>query len=189
MPWYAVEFLNQDLIRSLKLRFETDEIPSLILLDIKSGTVLHKNAISSMMADPEGLNFPWTTKSCEILNDVNVKSIDLSPAFFIFCETNQKALEIQDLISDAIDVWRGKKNIDQDDDDEATSNEDGHLEGSEECLFFVVSEEDKTHCTCGEKLKKLVHLPENACLAAIDVASEYAVSDISSLEGLTSRNV
>ncbi|CAL4062114.1 unnamed protein product [Meganyctiphanes norvegica] len=65
MPWLALPY--QDSKRKLRLsrRFRVASIPSLVLLDSRSGRVITRTATEKVVSDPEGLEFPWRPRSLD----------------------------------------------------------------------------------------------------------------------------
>ncbi|KAG9403970.1 hypothetical protein AC1031_005509 [Aphanomyces cochlioides] len=58
MPWLAIPYPERDTFRTLLETFEVGDVPLAILLD-PQGQVVEKEAIFSIMADQDGLFFPY----------------------------------------------------------------------------------------------------------------------------------
>ncbi|KAI3383024.1 hypothetical protein SNEBB_010782 [Seison nebaliae] len=58
MPWYAVDYSNE-IRRKLGPDYGVTGIPSLIILDGNTGSIVCKNARSNVMDDETGEDFPW----------------------------------------------------------------------------------------------------------------------------------
>lgn len=58
-PWHALPFADRDRKATLSKKYKVSGIPSLIILDGKTGEVITKDGRSAAMSDPEGADFPW----------------------------------------------------------------------------------------------------------------------------------
>lgn len=54
MPWAAVPFTRKDIRDKLTTMFSVKGIPTLVLLDRKSGAVLNADALQTVLQDPNG---------------------------------------------------------------------------------------------------------------------------------------
>jgi nucleoredoxin len=60
MPWLALDFMERKKKEELDGKFKVSGIPTLILLDADSGSVLCDDARSQIEGDDSiGENFPW----------------------------------------------------------------------------------------------------------------------------------
>eukprot|EP01006_Ploeotia_vitrea_P054856 TRINITY_DN67928_c5_g10_i1.p2 TRINITY_DN67928_c5_g10~~TRINITY_DN67928_c5_g10_i1.p2 ORF type:complete len:426 (+),score=255.71 TRINITY_DN67928_c5_g10_i1:168-1445(+) len=59
MPWLALPFEDRARKTKLSTKFGVQGIPSLVIVDAKTGKTITKDGRSSILQDPEGLNFPW----------------------------------------------------------------------------------------------------------------------------------
>jgi thiol-disulfide isomerase/thioredoxin len=59
MPWLALPFGQRAVKDELSKKFEVDGIPSLILLDAKTGAVISADGRAALSSDPAGENYPW----------------------------------------------------------------------------------------------------------------------------------
>ena len=67
MPWLALPYSNREGKADLSGIFDVQGIPSLVTID-PNGKVINKSARGAVTADPNGLEFPWTPKP---VNDIN----------------------------------------------------------------------------------------------------------------------
>lgn len=74
MPWKALPYSDRARKAKLSKKFKVQGIPTVILLDPKTGKVTEKNGRAKISSDPEGKDFPWipaplsdTTKDMKIL--------------------------------------------------------------------------------------------------------------------------
>jgi len=58
-PWLALPYAARDVKGALSKKFKVSGIPSLIILDGKTGATITTDGRSAVMEDPEGANFPW----------------------------------------------------------------------------------------------------------------------------------
>eukprot|EP00658_Telonema_sp_P-2_P038382 TRINITY_DN27556_c0_g1_i1.p1 TRINITY_DN27556_c0_g1~~TRINITY_DN27556_c0_g1_i1.p1 ORF type:complete len:1525 (-),score=378.05 TRINITY_DN27556_c0_g1_i1:111-4685(-) len=59
MPWLAVPFEQQAVLKKLKQNFEVSGIPKLVLID-QAGQLISEDGRALVMADTVGANFPWS---------------------------------------------------------------------------------------------------------------------------------
>ena len=59
MPWLAVPFEQSGLRTQLSNKFEVGGIPTLVLLNAKTGTVITADGRAALSRDPAGENYPW----------------------------------------------------------------------------------------------------------------------------------
>ena len=140
MPWLALEFSDQSLKEQLEARYNVDGIPTLVVIDPKTGKSINEDTVQAVMSDPAGTNFPWAPKPVELLDDVTASSVGPSPAVFVFCGTDAKAKELQSDLSTAVDVWRGKTEAGAVCHGDVCIPTGGKLAGSEDISFFVCGE-------------------------------------------------
>jgi len=71
MPWLALPYAARDLKGTLSKKYKVSGIPSLIVIDGKTGETITKDGRSAVMQDPKGDNFPWRPPTIwEALGDV-----------------------------------------------------------------------------------------------------------------------
>jgi nucleoredoxin len=59
MPWLALPYDDRRRAASLADRFGIEGIPSLVVLDPRSGEVITGDGVQTVMRDPTGSRFPW----------------------------------------------------------------------------------------------------------------------------------
>ena len=180
MPWVALDFADGELKEQLEERYKVEGIPTLVVIDAKTGQSLNEDTVGAVAMDPQGANFPWAPKPVEVLSSATAGSIGPSPALFVFCGSDAKAKELQpDLIS-AVDVWRGKV------EEGAVCHGDvciptgGKVPGSEDVQFFV----------CGDDpiVARVQDLAKarGVVVAILDLSGPvYAHADIASIDKAT----
>ncbi|XP_071849006.1 nucleoredoxin-like [Apostichopus japonicus] len=62
MPWLALPFEKRDVKNSLSTKFKIQGIPTFVLLDGATGSIVTSDGRSSVLEDPKGENFPWKPK-------------------------------------------------------------------------------------------------------------------------------
>eukprot|EP00747_Dinoflagellata_sp_TGD_P220457 gnl/TRDRNA2_/TRDRNA2_92445_c0_seq1.p1 gnl/TRDRNA2_/TRDRNA2_92445_c0~~gnl/TRDRNA2_/TRDRNA2_92445_c0_seq1.p1 ORF type:complete len:264 (+),score=27.66 gnl/TRDRNA2_/TRDRNA2_92445_c0_seq1:84-875(+) len=81
MPWVAVPFGEDELAAALrKLYRYCIGLPQLIILD-KSGNIVNSKGLQSIVKDPEGVNFPWS--SLDETDDSSSHLLSVSAAFLV----------------------------------------------------------------------------------------------------------
>ena len=60
MPWLGLPFEQRDLKGKLSKKFKVNGIPSLVLLDAKTGKLISTDGRSAISKDPKGEKYPWT---------------------------------------------------------------------------------------------------------------------------------
>jgi len=75
MPWLSIGFKN-NFTKPLNDKYQVEGIPSLIIVDPKTGNPISQDGRSAVEDDPQGNNFPWKLKplnslkrASEFLND------------------------------------------------------------------------------------------------------------------------
>jgi len=78
MPWAALPFSDRGAKEKLSEMYGVQGIPSLIIVDPKTGKTISDNGRARVMGDKDGAEFPWLPKPCEELGagpDVNTTAI------------------------------------------------------------------------------------------------------------------
>ena len=69
-PWLALPFSARDEKNALSSKYGVSGIPSLVLLDGKTGELITKDGRAALTEDPTGESFPWTPPTLvEMLGD------------------------------------------------------------------------------------------------------------------------
>jgi nucleoredoxin len=63
MPWLALPFEQRDLKAKLSKMFKVNRIPSLVLLDAKTGAIISADGRATLSKDPTGEKYPWVPLS------------------------------------------------------------------------------------------------------------------------------
>lgn len=63
MPWLALPYDQRDLKAKLSSKFKVQGIPSLVIIDRLTGSVVNPQARGAVTEDPEGKEFPWRPKT------------------------------------------------------------------------------------------------------------------------------
>jgi len=61
MPWVALPFADRDVKEALATKYSVRGIPTLILIDPKTGETKREDGRAAVAGDPEGANFPWSS--------------------------------------------------------------------------------------------------------------------------------
>jgi len=59
-PWPALPFADRDRKAKLSAKFGVQGIPTLVILDAKTGQLVTKDGRAGVMKDPTGSKLPWT---------------------------------------------------------------------------------------------------------------------------------
>jgi len=59
MPWLALPYEQRDTKNKLSKKYKVNGIPSLVIVDGKTGETITTDGRSAVMEDPEGAAFPW----------------------------------------------------------------------------------------------------------------------------------
>jgi len=62
-PWLAVPFADRGAKNALSKRFKVSGIPTLVIVDAKTGELITTDGRSAVTEDPTGVGFPWKPKS------------------------------------------------------------------------------------------------------------------------------
>ncbi|XP_021346337.1 nucleoredoxin-like [Mizuhopecten yessoensis] len=76
MPWLALPFVDREKKNALSKKFKIQGIPTLVIVDAKTGEAITDKGREQVGSDPEGAMFPWFPKS---VNDIFIGE-DLSAA-------------------------------------------------------------------------------------------------------------
>lgn len=80
MPWLALPFSYRDKKTTLSKKFKVSGIPTLVMLDTKTGKMISADGRSIVMDDKEGKEFPWAPK----------KFLDIIPGKLIGKDSEKK---------------------------------------------------------------------------------------------------
>ncbi|KAH9255174.1 hypothetical protein BASA81_006614 [Batrachochytrium salamandrivorans] len=138
MPWLALDFTTSAMEQSaLSETFKVEGIPSLVLLDSKTGQVYNRDTVGEVLNDPTGKQFPWELKPCQVLTQSSVGQIAGGPVVFIFAQSDEEALQLGADYSEAVRVWRGEAEEGAICHGDVCIPTGGKLDGAEDVLFFV----------------------------------------------------
>jgi len=74
MPWVARKYDDKDTRKWLDDLYEVQGIPSLVVVNAKTGTLVTKDARGSVQAEPEG--FPWEKKPVDVLGPKRIDALN-----------------------------------------------------------------------------------------------------------------
>jgi len=172
MPWTALSFDRQDLKTQLETRYKVEGIPTLVIVDPRTGASINEDSVQVVVGDPKGEDFPWAPKSVELLDPTTAGKIGPTPAVFVFCDSDEQAKALQRDLITAVDVWRGKA------EEGAVCHGDvcvptgGKLEGVEDVLFYVCGKNPMV-----DRVKEIAKI-DKATVAVLDLSGPtYAHCD------------
>jgi len=181
MPWHALNFEQGELKEQLEERYKVEGIPTLVIIDPKTGESINEDTVQLVAADPKGENFPWAPKSVELLDQTTAGSIGPNPVVFVFCGSDEAAKEMQKNLMPAVDVWRGKAQEGAVCHGDVCVPTGGKLEGAEDLQFFV----------CGahpivDRVKELAKATFGVAVVVLDMPKQsYAHSELVSPDKVT----
>lgn len=85
MPWLRIPFSQEERRRKLARAFDVQAIPTLVILDSRDN-IITLDGRAELIEDPEGLNFPWTSRLVNILTEKYATSLHDAPAIILFVE-------------------------------------------------------------------------------------------------------
>lgn len=85
MPWLRIPFNQEERRRKLARAFDVQAIPTLVILDSRDN-IITLDGRTELIEDPEGLNFPWTSRLVNILTEKYATSLHDAPAIILFVE-------------------------------------------------------------------------------------------------------
>jgi len=174
MPWPALGFDETDVKESLEERYQIEGIPSLVIVDPKTGKSINEEGVPVVIGDPKGSSFPWIPKPVELLTPANASNIGPSPVLLVFCDSDEKAKQLQSDLCDAVDVWRGK-------------TEEGAVCHGDVCVPTgpkLAGADDVTFFVCGDnpissRVKDLCQAHDGVAVAVLDLSGPtYAKSSL-----------
>ncbi|EZA48862.1 Nucleoredoxin [Ooceraea biroi] len=85
MPWLRIPFSQEERRRKLARALDVQAIPTLVILDPRDN-IITLDGRAELIEDPEGLNFPWTSRLVNILTEKYATSLHDAPAIILFVE-------------------------------------------------------------------------------------------------------
>ncbi|EFN83931.1 nucleoredoxin [Harpegnathos saltator] len=85
MPWLRIPFSQEERRRKLARALDVQAIPTLVILDPRDN-IITLDGRTELIEDPEGLNFPWTSRLVNILTEKYATSLHDAPAIILFVE-------------------------------------------------------------------------------------------------------
>ncbi|XP_076379980.1 nucleoredoxin isoform X2 [Megalopta genalis] len=83
MPWLRIPFSQEERRRKLARALDVQAIPTLVILDPRDN-IITLDGRAELIEDPEGLNFPWTSRLVNILTEKYATSLHDAPAIILF---------------------------------------------------------------------------------------------------------
>ncbi|KAH0564652.1 hypothetical protein KQX54_013281 [Cotesia glomerata] len=94
MPWLRIPFTHEERRKKLAIALDVQAIPTLVILDPRDNIITLEGR-AELLEDPEGLNFPWTTRLVNILTEKYATSLHDAPAIILFVASEGEDCEIQ----------------------------------------------------------------------------------------------
>lgn len=122
MPWLRIPFNQEERRRKLARAFDVQAIPTLVILDPRDN-IITLDGRAELIEDPEGLNFPWSSRLVNILTEKYATSLHDAPAIILFVEGEDCEIQFgESVLLPAAQVYRNDQpdydpNYDDSDDD------------------------------------------------------------------------
>ncbi|KAK0090329.1 hypothetical protein PV326_004154, partial [Microctonus aethiopoides] len=94
MPWLRIPFSQEERRKKLATALDVQAIPTLVILDPRDNIITLEGR-AELLEDPEGLNFPWTSRLVNILTEKYATSLHDGPAIILFVASESEECEIQ----------------------------------------------------------------------------------------------
>ncbi|XP_015191272.1 PREDICTED: nucleoredoxin-like [Polistes dominula] len=155
MPWLRIPFSQEERRRKLARALDVQAIPTLVILDPRDN-IITLDGRAELLEDPEGLNFPWTSRLVNILTEKYATSLHDAPAIILFVEGDDCEIQFaESVLLPAAEAYRR----DRPDYDPNYDDPDGILQ------FYIALD-----CETSDILREFVGLDDAVpLLTAIDI--------------------
>ncbi|XP_057325491.1 nucleoredoxin-like [Microplitis mediator] len=166
MPWLRIPFTHEERRKKLAIALDVQAIPTLVILDPRDNIITLEGR-AELLEDPEGLNFPWTTRLVNILTEKYATSLHDAPAIILFVASEGEDCEIQfgeSVLLPAAETYRRDR-----------PDYDPNYDDPDETLQFYIA----LDCETSDILREFVGLDDAVpLLTAIDIPrGVYAVME------------
>ncbi|KAG8042700.1 hypothetical protein G9C98_005335 [Cotesia typhae] len=166
MPWLRIPFTHEERRKKLAIALDVQAIPTLVILDPRDNIITLEGR-AELLEDPEGLNFPWTTRLVNILTEKYATSLHDAPAIILFVASEGEDCEIQfgeSVLLPAAEIYRRDR-----------PDYDPNYDDPDDTLQFYIA----LDCETSDILREFVGLDDAVpLLTAIDIPrGVYAVME------------
>jgi len=89
MDFLTRKYDDGKLRKALDSMYEVQGIPTLVIVDAKTGALVTKDARGSVDSDPEAEKFPWEKEPVSEMGPSCVDALNMSPCVMAYCEQEQ----------------------------------------------------------------------------------------------------
>ncbi|XP_043275156.1 nucleoredoxin-like [Venturia canescens] len=164
MPWLRIPFAQEERRQKLARALDVQAIPTLVILDPRDNIITLEGR-TELLEDPEGLNYPWTTRLVNILTEKYATSLHDAPGIILFVEGDDSEVHFgESVLLPAAESYRRERP----DYDPNYDDPDGTLQ------FYIALD-----CETSDILREFVGLDDAVpLLTAIDIPRGiYAVME------------
>ncbi|XP_033226954.1 nucleoredoxin-like isoform X2 [Belonocnema kinseyi] len=164
MPWLRIPFSQDERRQKLARALDVQAIPTLVILDPRDNIITLEGR-AELLEDPEGLNFPWTSRLVNILTEKYATSLHDAPAIILFVEGEDCEIQFgETVLLPAADAYRRDR-----------PDYDPNFDDLDDMLQFHIA----LDCETSDILREFVGLDDAVpLLTAIDIPrGVYAVME------------
>ncbi|XP_043471792.1 nucleoredoxin-like [Leptopilina heterotoma] len=164
MPWLRIPFSQEERRQKLARALDVQAIPTLVILDPRDNIITLEGR-AELLEDPEGLNFPWTSRLVNILTEKYATSLHDAPAIILFVEGDDCEIHFgETVLLPAADAYRRDR-----------PDYDPNFDDLDDMLQFFIA----LDCETSDILREFVGLDDAVpLLTAIDIPrGVYAVME------------
>ncbi|XP_001607483.1 nucleoredoxin [Nasonia vitripennis] len=164
MPWLRIPFAQEERRQKLARALDVQAIPTLVILDPRDNIITLEGR-TEVLEDPEGLNFPWTSRLVNILTEKYATSLHDAPAIILFVEGEDCEIQFgESVLLPAAEMYRRDR-----------PDYDPNYDDPDDTLQFYIA----LDCETSDILREFVGLDDAVpLLTAIDIPrGVYAVME------------
>ncbi|XP_014206907.1 nucleoredoxin-like [Copidosoma floridanum] len=164
MPWLRIPFNQEDRRQKLARALDVQAIPTLVVLDPRDNIITLEGR-TEILEDPDGLNFPWTSRLVNILTEKYATSLHDAPAIILFVEGEDCEIQFgESVLLPAAEMYRRDR-----------PDYDPNYDDPDDTLQFYIA----LDCETSDILREFVGLDDAVpLLTAIDIPrGSYAVME------------
>ncbi|CAL7947003.1 unnamed protein product [Xylocopa violacea] len=155
MPWLRIPFSQEERRRKLERALDVQAIPTLAILDPRDN-IITLDGRGELIEDPEGLNFPWTSRLVNILTEKYATSLHDAPAVILFVEGDDCEIQFaESVLTPAAQAYRKDR-----------PDYDPNFDDPHDILHFYIA----LDCQTSDILREFIGLDDAVpLLTAIDI--------------------
>jgi len=171
MDFLTRKYDDKDLRKGLDKLFEVQGIPTLAIVDAKTGKLITTDARSKIDSDPDGEQFPWEKQAVGFMGGEVVDALNQSVCCMVYCENEQGKAAV---MSSAVPYMEAKKAADE-------------WPGMMDVEFIV---DDGSH-DLSKRVSGLIKKTETEVLFLMELGEKklYYLEDVTTADQITEDNV